>query len=703
MAIRILGLNLSHDSSVCLVEDGRIRSALALERLTRVKRGTVPLHHYAAAMARLTQDVLSGEGLGMEDLDHFVVTSTESRGRVDEEQLAGTLGLLVPPEKLLVLPHPGHHLAHASAAFYSSGFDEAAAVVIDAYGSRVADGRERETGFVFRHGHKPERIMEWRRPQARIAGQLEDGGVWVPSDLSGIGELYRVITLALGFRERGTSYDDAGKTMGLASYGTRLSRKNLFIDVTSEGLSFAKAPASLISLGLAEADGPRLRLLPRPHGAALRPFHHDLAAQIQMEFEEACLHLVRQVLERSGSTRLVLSGGCFLNSTLNARIAREIPVQDLFVFPAATDDGNAAGAALYAHHHLIEERARPAAQPAPALAHVFCGPSRLPQVEQEISALADRWPRQPMIRHAGPQAAAAAAAAALARGEIVGWFQDRAEFGPRSLGARSILCHPGLPGMKDRLNARVKFREAFRPFAASVLAEQAAAWFDLPTTDSPFMLTIAPVHTAVRERVSEIVHVDGTCRLQTVDPYLPGSFRHLIEAFDHLTGIPMVLNTSFNVRGAPIVERPEEALDCLYGSRLDRLFLGTTELPAPDRGTLCPERTAGTAAGEIPLNSAGTLFGTEMPARARIARTDGTVLELQGAALAVLHHADGQRSVEAIAQAACLDRETAVDWVLHLRRSGLLRFTGCPDVTPPGFPLQQYHPSSVAEGALHAS
>lgn len=676
MTVRIIGFNLSHDSSACLVEDGVIRSALALERTTRVKRGTVPLHAYAAAMADLTGALLSDAGLSPADIDLWITTSTESRDEAEEAGLSRVLGLLVPPERSVHLPHPGHHLAHASAAFHSSGFDEAAALVIDAYGSLIGTGRERESAFHFSGGEAPTLVLRTVRDAERAAGHRRDGETWLPLRMSGVGEIYRVITLALGFRESGTVYDDAGKTMGLASYGKPLSSDPMFMDLLPDGgLSFDRFPDTLLELGLAVREGDELRLVPRAPRAPYTRFHHDLAAQVQAEFEEACLHLTRHVLETTGSRSLVAAGGSFLNSTLNTRLLRETPIDRLFVFPAATDDGNAAGAALYAYHHLMDRT--PA--PGPALRHVYLGPSRTEG--RDLMPLAEQW-QLTARRLDGPQAVARAAARAIADGEIVGWFQDRAEFGPRSLGARSILCHPGLPGMKDRLNARVKFRESFRPFAGSVLAEHAADYFDMPTAESPFMLLVCPVLPEQRERVAEIAHIDGTCRIQTVDESTPGPFRSLLEAFEEATGLPLVLNTSFNLRGMPIVERPEEAVDCLYGARLDRLFIGDLVIDPPDLGALCP----------VAVQDEGRWSADRVAAAGNTAARAG----LPQDSAALLDLADGSRSMREIAGKLGTDPDPAVDLALDLRRLGLLNWAGVPRIAPPALPAAQYLPDSAA-------
>ncbi|HET9899067.1 MAG TPA: carbamoyltransferase C-terminal domain-containing protein [Streptosporangiaceae bacterium] len=639
-----------------MVEDGVIRAALGLERTTRVKRGTVPVHAYSAAMADLTGDILTSEGLAAADIDYWIATSTESRNDADEARLASILGLLVPPERTVHLPHPGHHLAHASAAFYASGFDEAAALVIDAYGSLVGSRRERESGFCFRSGTAPERVLQVLRDSERAGGSVRDGEIWLPADLNGVGEVYRVITLALGFRETGTIYDDAGKTMGLASYGKRLSQDNLFIQIASEGgLSFDPFIDSLVELGLAVRCDDEIRLITRQPKTPFEQFHYDLAAQVQAEFEDAVMHLARQVLSVTGSRSLVAAGGSFLNSTLNTRLLNEIGIDRLFVFPAATDDGNAAGAALYAYHNLTAKPAQ--AQPSPPLRHVYLGPSRI--AGRDLMPLAERW-HLPARRHAGADELAAAAAAAISRGEIIGWFGDRGEYGPRALGARSILCHPGIAGMRDKLNARVKFREAFRPFAGSVLAEHAAQWFEMPADESPFMLLVCPV---IRPGpISEVVHVDGTCRIQTVAADTPGLFRAVIEAFMLQSGLPLVLNTSFNLRGMPIVERPEEAIDCLYGSRLDRLFIGDLEIMPPDLPALRPERTTATT-------------------------TSGGILEL----------ADGTLTMADLAEQLACEVSDAVDLALELRRRGLLRWAGVPEVAGPAYAPLQYLPDGLTD------
>jgi carbamoyltransferase len=687
VSTNIIGLNLSHDSSACLLVDGVVRGALALERTTRVKRGVVPLHIFPSQMLALVDDLLVDAGLRFEEVNHWIASSTEVDDADDEKRLTDLLGLPVPKERVLVLPHPGHHLSHASAAFYSSGFEAAVAVVADSYGSRVGKGRERESIFSFRHSEKPKLLLQYRHEDHRIVGS-SDKRLRIPGRVSGIGELYRLVTLALGFRENGSKYDDAGKTMGLAAYGKRLSDDDLFMRICGDELNFDHAISSFIELGLATEEDGAIWLTSRPPGARLTSFHRNLAAQVQSEFENASLHLIRRAIEVSGERSVVLSGGCFLNSVLNTRVKRELEVERLFVFPAATDDGNAVGAALYAHHAILG-RSGDNERPAPAIRHVFWGPSRL--CGKNLDKLASDW-KVRTCKHKDENVAAKAAATAISNGEIVGWYQERAEFGPRALGSRSILCHPGIAGMKDRLNARVKFRESFRPFASSVLAEHAKSWFAIPDEDSPFMLMVYPVKEEKAASVSEIVHADGTCRVQTVARDLAGPFRHLIETFQELTEIPMVLNTSLNLRGMPIVEYPEDAIECLFGSRLDRLFIGQYEMISPAFEAMVPVRNDFELTVSTRCAANTSLLASIEGSAARLKVAGRAPLLLEGAKFRFLAKVNGSSSVEKLADQVGISSAEAIDIALDLRLHGLIFWQGLPSRNGARWLSPQYSP-----------
>ena len=271
------------------------------------------------------------------------------------------------------------------------------------------------------------------------------------------------------------------------------------------------------------------------------------------------MHLARALHARTASRNLVLGGGLALNSAMNARLLADTPFEEVFIQPAAGDSGNALGAALYVWHNLL-------GHPRDwRMEHAYLGGGFAEaDVERALTA------RGLHARVVGDRAAAAADL--LARSKVVGWFQGRAEVGPRALGARSILADPRRADMRDVVNVRVKHREGFRPFAPSVLHERGAAYFD-NYRRSPFMLLVLPVRDDKRDVISAVTHVDGTARLQSVDGTNP-LFRRLIEQFDARTGVPVVLNTSFNVRGEPIVRRPEEAVADFVATGMDALVLG---------------------------------------------------------------------------------------------------------------------------------
>jgi carbamoyltransferase len=299
---------------------------------------------------------------------------------------------------------------------------------------------------------------------------------------------------------------------------------------------------------------------PRVPESEITELHQDLAHALQDLTEETALHVARSLRERSGSPNLCLAGGVALNSVMNTRLLQEVGFEEIFIQPAASDAGNALGAALWVWHQQL---GRPRGAP---MGHAFWGP--------EFSAAAC----EDAVRGRGLAArrvadAPAEAARLLAESRIVGWYQGRAEVGPRALGARSILADPRQPETKDIVNARVKRREAFRPFAPSVLHERGPQWFG-GYYPNQFMLLVLPVRREKQDAIPAVTHVDGSARLQTVTADLNPSLHRLISEFERRTGVPVVLNTSFNLRGEPIVLRPGEAVDDFLRSDMDALFLG---------------------------------------------------------------------------------------------------------------------------------
>ncbi len=576
----ILGLNLSHDSSACLIKDGKPKVALALERLVRVKRGLVPATQFTAAIAELIDYCLESEGIRLDDIDYFVGSTTETSDQEGEQHILRDVGIL-PRLKILALPHPSHHLTHASASFFASGFSEAAALVVDAYGSRVDNGRESESGYFFGPAGTATLTFRTTHSSARIAGILHTGRLTIPSELSGICEIYRVVTLALGFRQPGTYYDDAGKTMGLAPYGSRLAAEPQMIRLGPNGLDFSQAYAFLRDNNvISEGDG-HSYLNCRDNRSPLSKFHKDLAAQVQWEFEEGCLYLVRRLLAKTGADKLVLGGGGFLNSVVNHRILRETAARDLFIFPAATDDGNAFGAAMYAYHILLGNSRKAQCN---GTRNFYLG--RAYDSQRVESCLKSSGVKYEHKRDMNEMACYAADR--LASGAIIGWYQGGAEFGPRALGNRSILASPMIEGAKSHLNGKVKFRESFRPYGASVPVDQAERFFDIVCVNSPYMLLVCSVRESARSKIGETVHVDGSCRIQTVHPSDNLAFYQLLRSFGSITSVPVLINTSFNTRGMPIVETPEDALDCLFSTQLDALVIGSYWIEAPTFESFVP-------------------------------------------------------------------------------------------------------------------
>ncbi|MHC5049540.1 MAG: carbamoyltransferase family protein [Planctomycetota bacterium] len=550
----VLGLNAySHDAGVALVVDGELVFAAEEERYDRLKHS----HAFPAGAVRAA---LGHAGLEAGDVDAVAFCWRKDMARLKKalyvlRHLPRSLAFLrerperLPPRlrylrSVAHLAHDlrasgvrapvtwvEHHFAHAVQAHRFGPADEAALLTADGMG-------------------------EWT---AAAAWQVERGG---PPRLLGsqhyphsLGKVYAAVTQHVGFRPDA----DEGKTMGLASYGrpalreafrrlVRPHEKKLY-EVDLRAFAYPWGHTRMGGAPFTARFGP-----PRTPEGPIEARDEDLAYAAQAVLEDTVLGVARRLREQTGASHLGLAGGLFLNCVLNGRLAREAGFDSLFVFPAAGDAGAAAGAAAWVAG--MERR---------LLRHAYLGdPCDIAAVDRALAGRPWRVASDP----------AAAAAEALAAGRIVGWFNGRMEFGPRALGARSILADPRGQGIKDRLNAKVKFREAFRPFAPAVLEEVAGDWF-ADARPSPFMLLAFAATDRAREGIPGVVHVDGSARVQTVgrDDGQP-LFRRLLEAFLARTGVPVVLNTSFNVRGEPIVRTPDQALACFDRTGMDLLVLG---------------------------------------------------------------------------------------------------------------------------------
>lgn len=556
----VLGLNcFSHDTSACLMVDGAV---VAIGEQERFDRDQHTKHFPHAAIGYCLQQA----GLGIDQLDGVAFAHHPA---VDFARGAADAVLRASPKRLaaqaytdarLVLKersfrrtwgyrgkvfHVGHHQAHAASAFFSSPYDRAAVLTLDRGGDFLS------TTMAVGEGNRLNELAAVRNPHS-------------------LGEIYTAFTWLLGFRPNA----DEGKLMGLAPYGRDVLAKDIrdlvqfqadgrfkvnlrwFRYQRESGVPFSKA-------GLARFGPPRV-----PE-SEITERHQDLAYAAQDLVEEAGLHVARALYQATGMERLCLAGGVALNSVMNGRVLAESGFEEMYVQPAASDAGNALGAAAWVWHM---EMGQPRSW---SMDHAFWGPS---WTERECaSALSARGLDIRTV--ADP---AAQAAERIAAGKVVGWFQGRSEIGPRALGARSILADPRRAEMRDVVNARIKRREGFRPFAPSVLHEHGAEYFER-YSHNPFMLLVLPVRPDKRDVIPAVTHVDGTGRMQSVSESFNPAYHRLISEFHRRTGVPVVLNTSFNLRGEPMVNRPEEAVEDFLKSEMDALFLGDlmAEKPAP--------------------------------------------------------------------------------------------------------------------------
>ena len=575
--MNILGINAYHgDASAALLVDGRLVAAVEEERFTRIKHDTSFPH-------QAIRYCLDASGLRPQDLDHLAISRnpranlgrrlthaiTDRAGRRVATTRAANLrkilgmkstlaeGLGLRADAIPAKTHfVEHHLAHIGSSFFVSPFERAAVLSIDGFGDMVS--------------------AMWGLGEG---GSLRiDGEVVFPHSL---GVLYTAVTQYLGF----PNYGDEYKVMGLASYGRPEHLDALRRIVTSNGLGFELrlddfrhhvdgaamtwdgGPPDLPPLwgpGM-EADlGPA-----RSKGDPIEPRHENVAASLQVRLEEVVLGMLRELHARTRVDALCLAGGVALNCVVNGKILDETPFERVYVQPAAHDGGTSIGAAYHVWHRRL---GRPRGF---VMDHAYWGPEfddvRIKTALGEAGIGAAQLRERDLLDRA---------ADALVQGRVLGWFQGRMEFGPRALGNRSILVDPRRAEMKDLLNARIKHREPFRPFAPSVL-ERATGDYFTRSEPSPFMLMTYPVRPEKVDEIPAPTHVDGTGRLQTVRPDQNARFHGLIEAFEARTGVPVVLNTSFN-ENEPICCTPEQAVDTFVRTRMDALVVGDFYADKPE-------------------------------------------------------------------------------------------------------------------------
>ena len=576
----ILGINAYHgDVSAALLRDGHLVAAVEEERFRRVK-------HWAGFPEQAIAACLSMAGARAHDVDVFAVSRNprahlwrkalfalgkrpDPRLLTDRARNHATVRRLheriaaaldVPASHVRArLEYVEHHPAHLASTFFASPFGEAAVCAIDGFGDFVSTSiaRGRDTSLVVRDR------------------------VFFPHSL---GLLYHAITQFLGFPK----YGDEFKVMGLAPYGEPrflpemrqlvrvLPNGHVRLDLSyfshwSDGVAMAwdEGEPELGRVFTAKLDtllGPRRR-----RDDALESRHEDIAASLQAVYEEAAFAVLRAAHASIGLPRLCLAGGCAMNSVANGKIRANTPFRELYIQPASGDSGTALGAALHAWHARGGRREF-------VMTHGYWGPQFDDDaIERAIVARGRDVTQRATRRHvADEQALCDWAAARLADGKVVGWFQGRMEWGARALGNRSILADPRRADMREIINVRIKFRERFRPFAPSVAVEAVGDYFVDAVAD-PFMIQVYPVRPEKREVIPAVTHVDGSGRLQTVSRETNPRYWRLIDAFRARTGVPIVLNTSFN-ENEPIVHQPAEALDCFLRTDMDALVMGNDVL-----------------------------------------------------------------------------------------------------------------------------
>jgi len=543
-----------HDAAAALVVDGVCVAAAAEERFNRRK-------HSSDFPVGAIRYCLEEAGCSVTDIDEIAhgfnyapyaaaysvdpMTDKQYREVFSRDALLALVRRDCPGVPAERVRHVDHHLAHAASAYFTSGWDECLVVVADgmgeAHGVSVYLGRDGTLEMLFR----------------------------IPASDS-IGVLYSLVTLHLGFDFNA----DECKMMGLAPYGDAERFSGFFqehVKLTAGGA--IRIPILRLNRDRAEREtyAATRRVLEEQLIKARQPDdditdeHRDVAAALQACLDRGMRHLCGSLALRTGQRRLALAGGVALNCTAAGRLVTSGLFDDVYVQPAAGDDGAALGAALY--RASVHKDVRNLRSPAP-----FYGPSY--PVSAVRAALARFGDRLQTIEFGTFEETCAEAARLIAQGCVVAWYRGRMEFGPRALGHRSILADPGDPAMRDRINAMVKKREAFRPFAPAVALEEVHTWFDVPPgTELPYMTVTVDVREPYRRQLPAITHVDGSARVQTVSTKDDATFHALLRAVGTLTGRSMVLNTSFNVNGQPIVNTPDEAIETFLGTGIDCLFL----------------------------------------------------------------------------------------------------------------------------------
>jgi len=542
----VLGISASHNGAVCLLKGERIVVAIQEERLLGVKRARL-----AAATESLALNyALTYAGIKPADIDVAVVCAQTNLSapvnQVELNEMLDVKGNGIPVYRL------SHHAGHAVSAFATSGFAEADILVLDGMGSPYEDFSEDEKAAVVEdvpNGSETASLYHASGTTIRaLEKHLAADGQWLGAppqgssmpSFDGLGGMYS----AVAWQVFGDSME-AGKVMGLAPYGEPVYPSSEFFEIHNGVFSYPNRIHRRYTKG--------------EHWPKDQAEYCNLSSSVQVALEEALMYFAGHLKSLQPSDNLAYAGGVALNSVGNEKIIRESGFKNVYIVPPAEDSGAAIGAAYYGLWKHTGRNTRV------ALTKDAFGCEYTPEQINEAIA------RVPAITASAEADPIDAAVDLLADGKIVGWFDGRSELGPRALGQRSILCDPRSPDAKDVLNGRVKHREAFRPFAPVILEEEVGEWFDVAGVDpsSPFMLRVYPFREDKKELVPGVVHADGTGRVQTVSKEINGRYYAIVKSFFSKTGVPILLNTSLNVMGEPIVETPEDALWSLLMTGMD--------------------------------------------------------------------------------------------------------------------------------------
>lgn len=666
--IYVIGTGLSHDSSVCLLADGKVVLGIEKERLTRRK-------HDRGNDRLAMKYVLDRAGITLRDVALVVQNENFGMFRSGNSEYGKEPRPLTDATQVVTI---SHHLAHAYSAFGPSGFDQASVLVIDGCGNAYEDCIDLHQGTLLEKvasGYEHiyfEKDSYYTSQDSVLHAVAKDFSIWgarewlvnPPTTLHSIGGVYQAFSQYVF-----SDFDDSGKLMGLAPHG-KPGRFGLSLFDLCDGQVHVRR------------DTLREFTSPARSRAALKAnfqYYADVAHWVQKEIERALLYVVGDRFERCPSRNLAYAGGVALNAVANSRILRETGFENLYIQPAAGDNGLAIGCAYYGWLEVLGR------EHVHASGSTYLGaPYPADRVRSAVAAAGDKVMAEedadPVVR----------VAQLLAEGKVVAWYRGGAEFGPRALGHRSILAHPGIPGLRDHINTNIKFREDFRPFAPSVLAHEARQLFDCEGYDSPYMLLVFDVRPEWREQLVNVVHEDGSSRLHTVTEESEPVYFRLLEEFQRLSGLPVLLNTSLNKRGMPIVETPEEALAFFLDCALDVLVLDDLVITKPEVKPDGPARVRGKierpSEHDIPLigmrvTSVGVNYTISHATPGEWQATDDVVLTfndtpdtitLSWPAGGFLRLCDGVRTYGSIAAQLELDIGPALRAAGSLARRGIL-------------------------------